>query len=162
MARWPALLALALIAAAPAPAARFAATVLRVKDGDSLVVERVRERRVSEIRLWAIDAPELDQPWGIEARTGLRRLVGGRRVEVEAVDRDRWGRVVARMWQGRTYVNAAMTWHGDAWALRHRGADPAILAGERAARTARRGLWSLPPDRRIPPATWRQRHPRGG
>lgn len=156
------LLALWLGIAGPALAARFEAVVVRVKDGDSLVVERVREKRQSELRLFGIDAPELDQPWGIQSRTALRRLVGGKTITVETMDRDRYGRLVARVWVGRTYVNAAMAWNGDAWAFTRYGPDPAITDGHKSARAAGRGLWSLPPSERVPPATWRQRNPRQG
>lgn len=154
------LLVLSLLCAGPALAARFEAVVVRVKDGDSIVVERVREKRQSEIRLFGIDAPEIGQPWGIQSRTALRRLVGGKTVTIETTDRDRYGRLVGRVWVGRTYVNAAMAWNGDAWAFTRYGPDRAIVDGHKAAREAGRGLWSLPPEERVPPATWRERNPR--
>jgi endonuclease YncB( thermonuclease family) len=156
------LLLAAPLAAAPLAAAPFEVRVLRVKDGDSLVVERVRERRVSEVRLHGIDAPELGQPWGPSARAALRRLVDGRVVTMEVVDRDRYGRLVSKMWIGRASVSAAMTLSGNAWAVKRYGADRETLDGQRAAQAAGRGLWSLPPEQRVPPATWRERNPRGG
>ncbi len=159
MARLLALLLLLL--AAPLHAERFEALVLRVKDGDSIVVERIPQKRVSEIRLAGIDAPELGQPWGPSARSALRRLVDGRRVRAQIVDRDRYGRLVARIWAGETYVNAAMTRSGNAWAVARYGADAATRAGHADARREGRGLWSLPPEQRIPPATWREINPRG-
>lgn len=161
MARALALLALLLLAATDLRAERFEALVLRVKDGDSLVVERTPQKRVSEIRLAGIDAPELGQPWGPSARAALRRLVQGRQVTVVVVDRDRYGRLVGKVWVGQVYVNAAMTRSGNAWAVRQYGADAASRAGHDAARREGRGLWSLPPEQRIPPATWRETNPRG-
>jgi endonuclease YncB( thermonuclease family) len=155
------LLFLLALLSVPAAGAPFEARVVRVKDGDSVVVERVREKRESELRLSGIDAPELGQPWGPSARAALRRLVEGRVVMVEVVDRDRYGRLVSNLWVGRAYVNAAMTRSGNAWAVRRYGADRETLAGHDAARAAGLGLWSLPPEQRVPPATWRQRHPRG-
>jgi len=156
-----ALLAVTLLAfAQPAPARVFEAKVLRVRDGDSLLVEEVATRRVHEVRLSGIDAPELGQPWGIQARTALRRMVDGRTIRVAVTDRDRHGRLVARVWQGRTDVNAAMTFGGHAWAFGRSGRDPVLRAGHDAARAAGRGLWSLPPEKRIPPAAWRERNPR--
>ncbi len=142
---------------APAAARSFEAVVLRVKDGDSIVVRESRTRRVHEVRLAGIDAPELGQPWGIQSRTALRRLVDGRLVTVEVTDRDRYGRLVARVWLGRTYVNAAMTASGHAWAYGRFLPDAAIRSGHDEARRAGRGLWSLPPEERLPPATWRAR-----
>jgi micrococcal nuclease len=155
---------LALLAAALAPAAgharSFDAKVLRVIDGDSIVVRDQRANRVHEIRLAGIDAPELGQPWGIQSRTALRRMVDARTVRIEVTDRDRYNRLVARVWQGRTHVNAAMARNGHAWAYGRNPQDSDIRTGHNEARAAGRGLWSLPPEQRIPPATWRARTPR--
>jgi endonuclease YncB( thermonuclease family) len=152
---------LALVALALPVAARpFEARVIRVKDGDSLVVERVEARRRSEVRMAGIDAPEWSQPYGQEAATALRRMVAGRTVTIEVVDRDRYNRLVARVWLGRLYVNAALVRDGHAWAFDHYLADPAIAAAQAEARRAHRGLWALPAPDRVPPATWRASHPR--
>lgn len=147
------------------PAAAHAATsfegrVVRVKDGDSLIVERAGVKRRSEIRLAGIDAPELAQPWGIQSRSALRRIAMGKQVRVEVTDRDRYGRLVARLWVGRTHVNARMTAEGHAWAFSRYLDDPEIRAGQVAARKAGRGLWSLRPEDRLPPPAWRARNPR--
>lgn len=156
------LLMLALLGAAPAWATSFTAKVVRVKDGDSLVVQRYDVKRTSEIRMAGIDAPELAQPWGIQSRSALRRLTLGKDVRVEVTDRDRYGRLVGRVWQGKAYVNAAMTRSGDAWAFDRYLPDKAIRAGHEEAQRNRRGLWALPAAQRIPPASWRALHPRGG
>ena len=156
------LLWLLLLGAAPAFATTFTARVVRVKDGDSLVVERHDVKRTSEIRLAGIDAPELAQPWGIQSRTALRRMVQDRSVRVEVTDRDAYGRLVGRVWQGRTHVNAALAAGGNAWAFDRYLKDREIRAGQNRARRERRGLWALPPEQRLPPPTWRDRHPTGG
>jgi endonuclease YncB( thermonuclease family) len=76
MALRTAALILALLAS-PLAASRFEGKVVRVKDGDSILVERSDVKRTSEVRLAGIDAPEAAQPWGPEARAALRRA--GRR-----------------------------------------------------------------------------------
>jgi endonuclease YncB( thermonuclease family) len=152
---------LVLLTLAPSVAARpFEARVIRVKDGDSLVIERVEAKRRSEVRLAAIDAPEWSQPHGQQAATALRRMVEGRTVTMEVVDRDRYNRLVARVWLGRSSVNATMVRQGHAWAFDRYITDPEIAAAQSEARRARRGLWALPPSDRLPPATWRAEHPR--
>lgn len=138
----------------------FTGTVTRVKDGDSLLIRRDDVGRISEVRLAGIDAPELAQPWGIQSRTALRRMVGGQRVAVLVTDRDRYNRLVGKVYLGREPVNARMTADGHAWAFARYLPDREIRAGHDSARRAGRGLWSLPPDQRIPPATWRARNPR--
>ena len=156
------LLLVALLGASPALADSFRARVVRVKDGDSIVVERYDVKRKSEIRLAGIDAPELAQPWGIQSRSALRRITLGKDVTVEVTDRDRYGRLVAKVWQGKAYVNAAMTLSGNAWAFDRYLPDKAIRAGQEEARRKQVGLWSLPKDQQIPPASWRHLNPRGG
>ena len=146
--------------ALPALAFSFEGRVVKVKDGDSLVVLRDTVKRESEIRLAGIDAPEYRQPWGQQSRAGLKRIVLGQTVRVEVMDKDRYGRLVGKVWLGRAYVNAAMTQSGNAWAFARYMPDKQIRAGQDAARAAGRGLWSLPPEQRVPPATWREQHPR--
>lgn len=150
----------AILVSMPAAAAEISGRVTRVKDGDSLMLYRPDVKRTSEVRLAGVDAPELAQPWGVQSRSALRRLTLGESVRVEVTDRDRYGRLVARVWRGRTYVNAEMARLGHAWAFDRYLPDRAIRAGQTEARAARRGLWSLPPQDRLPPATWRERHPR--
>lgn len=158
------LLALLLWAGGPAAAAgfRFTGTVSRVKDGDSLMIRRDDVGRESEVRLAGVDAPELAQPWGVPSRSALRRLVQGQRVTVEVTDRDRYNRLVGRVFVGRTHVNAQMACDGHAWAFARYLPDREIRACHDSARKAGLGLWSLPPEQRLPPATWRARNPRGG
>jgi endonuclease YncB( thermonuclease family) len=73
-------------------------------DGDTLRVQR--QGREERLRLCGIDAPELDQPLGPEARDHLRGLLAGHdEVLVMAVERDRYGRLVAELWTGADGVN---------------------------------------------------------
>lgn len=154
------LLAVVALVATPAPAKVIAGEVIRVKDGDSLMLYRPDVKRTSELRLAGIDPPELAQPWGLQARSALRRKVEGRAVRVELTDRDRYGRLVGRIWVGPTYVNAYMTQFGHAWAFDRYMKDSRIRAGQDLARREKRGLWGLPPEDRLPPPTWRERNPR--
>lgn len=64
----------------------------QVRDGDSLTING------TEIRLWGVDAPELRQRGGMQARDALRRKIGLSSVRCqEAGDgQDRYGRVLAR------------------------------------------------------------------
>lgn len=154
------LLSTAAVARDTSVIARFDAHVVRVKDGDSIIVERVTTKRRSEIRLAGIDAPELGQPWGIQSRAALKRLIEGKRIRVEVTDRDVYHRLVGKLWLGRIYVNAHMTRSGHAWAFDRYMRDADIRAGQIAARKEKRGIWSLPARDRLPPATWRQQNPR--
>lgn len=120
--------------------------VPRVVDGDSL---EIADRRV---RLFGVDAPELDQhcldpqgqtyACGERARTALRRLVGERPVQCLREGQDRFGRVLARCSNANgEELNTALVRTG--WAVAYAGADGnAYRRLEREAQRARAGLWT--------------------
>ena len=143
--------ALALLAGAAGAMAQ-AEHVLRVKDGDSLLVDSGGHQ--VDVRLAAIDAPEFRQPSGEEARSLLSSLVAGKDVELHLVGGDAYRRVVAHVFMGEMYVNAEMVRHGLAWVLRSHGSPIALLNQEDAARASRVGLWAEAHP--TPPWVWRK------
>ena len=68
------------------------AVVRHVVDGDSLYLVGVKR----QIRLWGVDAPELNKPGYFAARNALLRKVKGKRLRCITQDHDRYGRIVAR------------------------------------------------------------------
>ena len=44
----------------------FTGRVVAVHDGDTITIERASGERV-RVRLWGVDCPEGDQPWGSDA-----------------------------------------------------------------------------------------------
>lgn len=66
------LLVLSFVVAAAANAEEFSGTVMRVVDGDSLMVQ-LHGRQV-RVRLKEIDAPELKQPFGEESQQSLAQI----------------------------------------------------------------------------------------
>jgi endonuclease YncB( thermonuclease family) len=133
--------------------------VALVHDGDSLALRGGHGRRI-EVRLAGIDSPEHGQPWGDESRAALEELVAGKRVRLERQDTDRYGRTVARVFAGELDVNEELVRRGDAWVYRRYARDERLLALEKEARAAKRGLWALPAKERVPPWKWRKAHPR--
>lgn len=135
-------------------------TVTHVGDGDSLWVRSSGGERI-EVRLRDIDAPEICQAWGPQARDALRALVHGRPVALVLHGRDRhrrWlGELHVRDGSGRDVdVAAVLVERGHAWSLRSgRGRGP-LLAQERRARAARAGLHAQPGA--LLPQDFRRRH----
>ena len=84
--------------------------VVRVKDGDSLVVASAG--REVDVRLAGIDAPELRQARGMEARMALEAMVAGRDVELQLVGGDAYRRIVAHILVDGLDVNAEMVRRG--------------------------------------------------
>jgi endonuclease YncB( thermonuclease family) len=115
------------------------ANVAAVRDGRTLLLTDGRE-----LRLTGIEVTD-------DSRAALQALVDGHPLRLERLgaERDRYGRLVAFAFIGdaQRSVQQAMLEQGHARVSAHVGdkacAD-ALLSAERAARTARRGLWADP------------------
>jgi endonuclease YncB( thermonuclease family) len=129
--------------------------VSSVVDGDTLrLLYRGGELKV---RLAEIDAPERGQSYGRRSRQALSELVFGKHVRVAEQDRDRYGRIVGRVYVDGLDVNAEMVRRGYAWVYRRHATDAELYDLEQQARDARLGLWSLPKREQLPPWEWRER-----
>lgn len=136
--------------------------VARVGDGDTFDLEVAGRPRL-RVRLQGIDAPELSQDHGREAKAALEALVLGREVQVRASRRDRHGRQTGVVLLEGRDLNQLLVAEGHAWR------DPRFASGlppETARRYARaqaearaqgRGLWQAP--RPEAPWAWRERSP---
>jgi len=146
-----------LSAAACADEQDFSATVGRIFDGDSFLVRPAKGRDI-DVRLQDIDAPEKTQPYGNTARAALVKLIGDRKVFVDVIETDRYGRKVARVYRepDRLDVAKAMVRDGHVWVYRRTIHDRSLIELEDKARAAHRGLWALPPKERMPP--WQYRY----
>jgi endonuclease YncB( thermonuclease family) len=61
-----------------------------VTDGDTIVINK------TQIRLFGIDAPEIDHPFGQKAKWAMVKLCKGHKVKAVVTDVDHYGRTVAR------------------------------------------------------------------
>ena len=128
--------------------------VFRVSDGDTL---RLRDARGEEwrVRLHGIDSPEREQEMGREAGIELAKLVKNKNVRVMVVDTDKFGRVVGRIYVGKTDVNCEIVRLGYAWHyVAFAPNDKELSEAEAEARREKRGIWSKPNP--IPPWTFRK------
>ena len=146
------------LGAAPAAADTLRGVVIVVIDGDTVLFKpehySPRSRAFLKIRLADIDAPEKDQPHGAAATRALKALVLNQRVEIDTVATDAYGRKIARIRRGALQVNTELVRQGNAWALSRYRRNADLLAAQRAARRAQRGLWQEP--KPTPPWVWRR------
>lgn len=133
-----------------APHVAHARAVVSVSDGDSLTLQ-VGPRRL-QLRLAGIDAPEINQAFGPQARRSLHQLCFGKDVQYEAEVIDRFNRTVATVRCNGIDASRAQLERGMAWAFRQKDRD--LKALEITARNSRVGLWSDP----HPVAPWRFRY----
>lgn len=133
----------------------FYGPLVRVKDGDSLVVKV--QGVDMDFRLAEIDAPERDQPYGEQAKRDLIALAKGQQLVILPFETDGYGRTVSYIWNGDTYLNAEMVKRGAAWFYSRYAPTETLYYVEQEARKARRGLWALPPKDHVEPWEWRKR-----
>ena len=137
--------------------------VTRVTDGDTAQVKL--QSGAITVRFYGIDAPERDQPYGNDAASALRQLIGGKVVDLIPVEQDKYDRLVAVVMLGERNVNLEMVARGNAWAFRqYLGEfrdDPLYCEWEAKARDQQLGLWRSTGGKRHAPWEWRHRD-RGG
>lgn len=134
--------------------------VVGVADGDTITVLDA-DKRQHRIRVAGIDAPERGQPSGFRSKESLGALVHEQPVRVEWEKRDRFGRIVGKVWAApadsacRGEPACPMTLDagleqiklGRAWWFRKYAEDQtsedrgAYAEAEAEARAAQRGLW---------------------
>jgi endonuclease YncB( thermonuclease family) len=158
------LLAVALVLVAfSARADTFEAAVVRVVDGDSLVV--LAERQQVRVRLKEIDAPELKQAFGKRSQQSLVQICDKKTARVSWTEKDRNGRTLGRVWCGGIDANAEQVRRGMAWVFDRYVKDRSLYPLQDAARSARAARStsrccarsaSSPASR---PACWRRRSP---
>jgi endonuclease YncB( thermonuclease family) len=127
--------------------------VITISDGDTFTGLDSQNRQV-KIRLHGIDAPEKAQAFGTVSRKALGDLIEGKVVNVQEVDKDRYGRVVANVHVGGTHVNREQVPKGLAWRYVQYDKKGEFTEVEQAAKTTRKGLWAdVKP---VPPWEWRK------
>ncbi len=122
--------------------------VTKVLDGDTLVIG------TTTVRIHGIDAPEAGQSYGREATAALKPLEGYA-VRFRAIDVDRYGRTVAKVYYGEEDIGLLMIRAGHAWHYARYDQSRAYRDAEAEAQSARRGLWAE--DSPVAPWDWRQR-----
>lgn len=123
-------------------------TVVKVIDGNTVVLETGAELRLAGIEVPKTLSGEAALPLAEEARATLDRLAGGKRVAVhyDSTRPDRYGRMIAHLYTADgTWAQGLLLMSGLArvWTLPDQRARAAeMLSLEREARAKRRGIWS--------------------
>lgn len=135
----------------PPPAAERTVTVLRVVDGDTILV-RGANGRSERVRYIGVDTPESVKPdspvecFGREASDYNKQLVQGRKVRLvpDREPEDRFGRSLAFVYVGDTFVNARLISGGYARTIEiepNTSRAEYFADLERVAIRTRKGLW---------------------
>ena len=120
--------------------------VVKITDGDTLYVLDANYKE-HKIRLAGIDAPERKQAYGLASRKHLASIVASKRVTIEYQKRDRYGRIVGKIWVNGIdacleQVKAGFAWHYKKYQHEQSPEDRRLYAkAEDQARDDRLGLW---------------------
>jgi len=129
--------------------------VRRVVDGDTLLL-----KDGTRVRMIGIDTPETKkegtpvQPFGPEASEYTKKFCEGGTVRLvfDGERHDDYGRLLAHVYVGDQFLSEELIRNGLARVLyRHPYSDvmkDRFRAAENAAKRAKKGIWSLPPDKR--------------
>jgi micrococcal nuclease len=131
--------------------------VINVHDGDTITV--MHNGKPEKIRLYGIDTPELSQYSGQNAKQFTSSQVFDKLVQVQLIDKDRYGRTVGIVSVGNLVINRLLVEYGYAWVYGRYCKESFCKEWgdlEALAKKKRRGLWKNPSA--IPP--WEYRHPK--
>jgi endonuclease YncB( thermonuclease family) len=142
----------------PDDASQAACQMITVHDGDTVTLQCGRESR--RVRLYCIDAPEMEQrPWGSSSRNYLREISGSR-VTRRTITIDRYGRDVAELFDtAGESINLKMVRSGHAVVYPQFCNEDRFHHATQLAKSERRGVWSKSGQHQRP-WIWRQQQPK--
>ena len=136
------LLILMVTQATAAPLQAQSGVVTRVVDGDTLWVKASASRQPLKVRLQGIDAPEICQPGGVQARDALKRQVLGQSVTVTSRAHDDYGRAVGTVHRQGQDMGRWLVSQGHAWVYSYRSKKSVYADELQQAQLAKRGVFS--------------------
>ena len=127
---------------------------IRIVDGDTIHIDKIK------YRLHGIDAPEMKQlckikeksyKCGVKSKEFLVSIIGNQSVKCNKKDIDRYKRIVAECYVGKTNLNKELVRNG--WALAYRDYSKDYVIDEEYAQENNLGIWK---GTFIHPKKWRK------
>lgn len=114
--------------------------VVKVSDGDSFTIKSYGKN--VRVRMYGIDAPELKQRYGKEAKKYLENLILGKKVELKVLYEDKYKRKIARVYYKSKEINLEMLRSGNVWFYEyHAKNEKEYRKAYEEAKREKRGLW---------------------
>jgi micrococcal nuclease len=113
-----------------------------VHDGDTFKLNVNGE--VIKIRVYGIDAPEINQEYGEESGKALRELINGKELRLRIQNKDVYGRTVGEPWLGDSLnISLWMVKNGNAWWYKNYSKKRSDLKDAQAeAKEKKLGIWA--------------------
>ncbi|MDB4614203.1 thermonuclease family protein [bacterium] len=126
--------------------------VMKIIDGDTFFGMN-RSRATETVLFRGVDAPEMAQQFGADAREALAKRIEGRTLRLELAENDEFGRTTAEVFDGDESLNVWLIRQGLGWHNWKFDPDEAKAAAEKLAKSERIGLWAA--DDPMPPWEWK-------
>ncbi|CAG37376.1 related to nuclease [Desulfotalea psychrophila LSv54] len=131
-------------------------TVLKIIDGDSLIVRDSSGARI-EMRLYGIDSPEWNQKDAFLAKKYLSQSILRKRVSYTVYDYDRYGRAVVLVKRNGRIINEVLVQKGYSWFYPRYCRKKICASWKKLEKEARRKRWGLWKEKN-PVSPWRWKH----
>ena len=125
---------------------------IRVVDGDTIRAEA--NGKEIKVRLIEIDAPEMNQPFGVQSKIFLNKLLYKKNVTLISQGEDRYGRTLGEIYADGENANTLMIRSGFAWVYDRYAKDSSLYDYQDQARAKSLGLWQAKDP--IAPWVWRK------
>lgn len=116
------------------------AKVAYVIDGDTVIFYDDNNKKNS-VRLAEIDAPEKLQRYGFESKEFLSKMINKKIVTIQYDKKDRYGRIIGKIYIDGNYVNQKMVSSGYAWHYKRYSNSKELSHLEDVAKNLKLGLW---------------------
>ena len=125
---------------------RLEGTAYGVYDGDTCWIS-LKNGDKEKLRFVHIDAPEKNQPMGLESQKFLANLIDGREIIAVVEGTDQYGRRLVRVFYDGHDVNAEMVKNGYAWHYKNYDVKGSSVynefsAYEKSSREQKLGIWA--------------------
>ncbi|MEK7154495.1 MAG: thermonuclease family protein [Patescibacteria group bacterium] len=124
-------------------------TVYKIADGDTFILENNKQA----VRLFGIDAPEMDNCYGPESYSRLSQLLKKKQVQLKEPLVDKFGRIVALVYVNGKLINETLIKEGYAAYRSEPGSGKEVMkAAHETAKSKKIGIYSsdctdeTPPD----------------
>jgi len=120
----------------------FTATVVGVKDGDTVVVLDSLNKQTT-LRLAEVDCPEKNQPFGTKAKQYTSDQIYLKTIKYVVTDTDRYGRSIAMIYYDtdNKYLSAEIIKAGMGWHYKRYSTSKELATFEDNAKKDKIGLW---------------------
>ena len=126
---------------------------IRIVDGDT--IKGIVDGKEITVRLVEIDAPEMDQPFGVESKKFLKNLIEDKKVTLISEGKDRYDRTLGELFVNKNNINETLVKSGFAWVYDRYVKNLLLYSYQDEAKSKNLGIWQS--ENPIAPWVWRRK-----